>query len=145
VCTRTRYAVPNRHPRVAVDAESWMDTPTGSEAITVMQRSITLIKFTHILIFCFLSSMLGALLYEVLVDRITSLTWIAVLLFIGEGIILRMNEWRCPLTSYAEKLGSAHGQVTDLLLPRWIADRVFQIYGSLFALALLLLLIRFLK
>ena len=84
------------------------------------------------------------LLYEVIVDRITRVTWIAVALFAVEGIVLMVSGWRCPLTVYAESLGSNHGQVTDIFLPKWFADRVFIIYGGLFALAILLLVIRLL-
>ena len=91
-----------------------------------------------------MSVLLFALLYEVLFDRITMLTWIAMGAFVIEGLILIANGLKCPLTTYAEELGSIHGQVTDIFLPKWFAERVFQIYGSLFALALLVLAFRLL-
>jgi len=91
-----------------------------------------------------MSVLLFALLYEVLFDRITMLTWIAMGAFVIEGLILIANGWKCPLTTYAEELGSIHGQVTDIFLPKWFADRVFQIFDSLFALALLVLAFRLL-
>jgi len=49
-----------------------------------------------------------ALLYEVLFDRITMLTWIAMGAFVIEGLILIANGWKCPLTTYAEELGNRH-------------------------------------
>ncbi len=107
-----------------------------------MLRSITFIKSVHTVIFVFLSGVMALFLYEVIVDKITYLTWIAVALFLAEGVVLIANGWRCPLTTYAERLGSKHGQVTDIFLPKWFADRVFQIYGGLFALGLLLLAVR---
>jgi len=107
-----------------------------------MLRSITFIRFVHSVIFWFLTGVLALLLYEVIADRITSLTWIAVALFTLEGIVLLVSGWKCPLTAYAERLGSDHGQVTDAFLPKWLADRVFVIYGGLFAVAVLLLAIR---
>jgi len=91
-----------------------------------------------------MSVLLFALLYEVLFDRITMLTWIAMGAFVIEGLILIANGWKCPLTTFAEELGSIHGQVTDIFLPKWFAERVFQIFGSLFALALLVLAFRLL-
>ncbi len=109
-----------------------------------MLRSIVFIKSIHTLIFVFMSGALAVLLYEVVVDKITILTWIAVALFLIEGIVLIVNGWKCPLTNYTERLGSTHGQVTDIFLPKWFADRVFQIYGVLWAVALLLLVIRML-
>lgn len=107
-------------------------------------RSQLFIEIFHTVIFILMSVLLFALLYEVLFDRITMLTWIAMGAFVIEGLILIANGWKCPLTTYAEELGSIHGQVTDIFLPKWFAERVFQIYGSLFALALLVLAFRLL-
>jgi hypothetical protein len=88
---------------------------------------------------------MAVLLYEVVVDKISNLTWIAVALFAVEGIVLIANNWTCPLTTYAESLESYHGQVTDIFfLPKWFGDRIFIIYGGLLVVALLLLLIRLL-
>lgn len=108
-------------------------------------HSITFIKSVHTTIFILLSGLLAVFLYEVVVDRTTFLTWIAVTVFLVEGLILMASGWKCPLTVYAERLGSTHGQVTDIFLPKWFADRVFIIYGGLFAVTLLLLVIRLLS
>lgn len=102
-------------------------------------RSITVIKSVHTVIFLLLSGLLGIFLYEVIVNRISLFTWIAVTLFLAEGVILIVNRGRCPLTAYAEHLGSPHGQITDTFLPKWFADRVFIIYTVLFIGGLLLL------
>lgn len=110
-----------------------------------MIRSVRFIKAVHALLFIFGSVLLVALLYEVVSGRITALTWIAVFVFIGEGIILLCWGWRCPLTIYAESLGATSGQVTDMVLPKWIADRVFIIYGALFAMAVVILVIGILQ
>ena len=107
-----------------------------------MLRSITFIKWVHTAIFLILSVVLAILLYEVVFDRISTFSWIALTIFLAEGLLLLFNGWRCPLTSYAEELGSDHGQVTDIFLPKWFADRVFLICGILFALACLLLIFR---
>lgn len=105
-------------------------------------RSRILIETFHTVVFILLSGLLFALLYEVIFDTITILTWLAVTAFVVEGLILLANGWKCPLTIYAEQQGSMHAQVTDIFLPKWFADRVFQIYGSLFAVAILLLAFR---
>jgi len=107
-------------------------------------RSQLFIETFHTVIFILMSCMLFALLYEVIFDQITTLTWIAVGAFVIEGLILVVNGWKCPLTNYAEELGSVHGQVTDIFLPKWFANRVFQIYGGLFSLAIVLLAFRLL-
>ena len=110
-----------------------------------MLRSITFIKTVHTILFVILSVSLGILIYEVASDKITYLTWIAIILFLAEGIILIFADCKCPLTVYAERLGSPHGQITDIFLPKWLADRVSQIYGGLFILAVVVLLIRLLR
>jgi hypothetical protein len=110
-----------------------------------MLRSIVFIKSIHTVIFVFMSGALAVLFYEIIVDKITLLTWIAVALFLVEGVVLLTNNCKCPLTNYAEGLGSTHGQVTDIFLPKWFADHVFQIYGGLLAMASLLLAMRLVK
>ncbi len=110
-----------------------------------MLHSITFIKSLHTVIFFFLSGFLAILLYEVIVDQITYFTWIAVTLLLVEGVVLMANGWSCPLTTYAENVGAIDGQVADIFLPKWFADRIFPICGGLFACALLLLVIRVLR
>jgi len=109
-----------------------------------MLRSVAFIKSLHIVFGAVLFCGLAVLFYEVTVDKITILSWIAVALFLVEGVALVANGWKCPLTGYAERLGSTHGRVTDMFLPKWFADRFFQIGGALWAVALLLLAIRIL-
>jgi hypothetical protein len=46
----------------------------------------------------------------------------------GESAIYAGNGFRCPLTGLAEELGSEHGRVTDIFLPRWLASNVARIY-----------------
>jgi hypothetical protein len=74
-------------------------------------RSQIYIETFHTVIFIFLSGLLVALLYEVICDSITILTWLAVTAFVVEGLILLTNGWKCPLTIYAEQQGSMHAQV----------------------------------
>ncbi len=115
------------------------------EVIAARLRSITFIKSVHTIVFVPLSGLLFVLVYEVAVGRITYLTWIAVAVFLAEGIVLMTHNGRCPLTMYAERLGSTHGQITDFFFPKWFADRVFLVYGGLFAVSLVFLVIRLLR
>jgi hypothetical protein len=110
------------------------------EVITDRLHSIRFIKSIHTLIFVPLSALLFVFLYEVFANRITYFTWIAVAVFLAEGVVLVVNHGRCPLTSYAERLGSTHGQITDFFFPKWFADHVFQVYTGLFAVSLVRLI-----
>ncbi|MBI4188708.1 MAG: hypothetical protein HY529_05840, partial [Chloroflexi bacterium] len=58
-------------------------------------------------------------------------------------VALMLNQWRCPLTTYAEKMGAIKGSVTDIFLPDWIAPNVFKVAVILFPAELLLLAFRY--
>ncbi len=113
------------------------------EVITERMRSITFIKSVHTIVFVPLSLLLFVLVYEAASGRITYLSWIAIAIFLAEGVVLKLNNGRCPLTKYAEQLGSMHGQITDFFFPTWFADHVFQVYGILFSASLVLLAVRY--
>jgi hypothetical protein len=50
---------------------------------------------------------------------------------LGEVAVYAGNGLRCPLTDVAEALGSEHGAVTDIFLPRWLASNIANIYTPL--------------
>ena len=113
--------------------------------LNLMLHSIAFIRFVHTAIFVFFNVIMAVLLYEVVADKISILTWIIVGLFAIEVIVLIANNWTCPLTIYAENLESYRGQTTDIFfLPKWFGDRMFLFYDGLLVVALLLLLIRLL-
>jgi hypothetical protein len=100
------------------------------------------IKLVHTAIFWILS---GCVLYALLsgvTNRITTWTWIAVGLLLVESVVLMVSGWTCPLTLLAERQGAARGSVADLFLPKWFADRIFPICGTLYVVALVVILWR---
>ena len=105
-------------------------------------RSVVFIKSVHTLIFLVMCGFMVALLFEVITNQITYLSWLAIAIFCIEGIVLMFNHWRCPLAIYAENVGAIHGLETDIYLPRWVAIRIFPVCSGLFVSALLLLAIR---
>ena len=109
-----------------------------------MLRSINFIKSIHTLAFVVLSIANLVVLYSAISGEISLATWICFAMVLIEGVVLVFNGWRCPLRVYAERLGSVSGQVTDIFLPKWFADRIFSICGTMLAFSTLLLLIRFL-
>jgi hypothetical protein len=94
------------------------------------------VKAVHAAFFLLFNALLAGLIFEVLADRITGISTVACALFVAETGILMANRWRCPLTVFAERLGSHSGRITDAFLPPWVADRAFQIYGVLYGLAI---------
>lgn len=100
------------------------------------------VKLAHSVIFWILSACTLFALYSGLFDRVTVWTWIAVSALLLESVVLWRSGWTCPLTILAERLGAKRGAVTDIFLPRWFADRIFPICGTLYAVALVAILWR---
>lgn len=109
-----------------------------------MWRSITFIKIVHTLIFIFMIIWVGIVFFTLLLDKISILTWIGIGFMLLEGLVLLISGWKCPLTIYAENLGADDGSVTDIFLPRFIADQMFKIFGTISVICLVLLLVRML-
>ncbi len=103
------------------------------------------IKLVHTIIFWLLSLCTVYAVYSGVADRITAWTWVAVGLLALEGVVLAASGWICPLTILAERKGAARGSVTDLFLPKWAADRIFPVCGTLYGVALLTIVLRLLR
>jgi hypothetical protein len=58
--------------------------------------------------------------------------WIA----LGECAVFAAFRFRCPLRLVAEDLGAESGQVTDIFLPKWLADRITWIFTPLLVMGL---------
>jgi hypothetical protein len=97
------------------------------------------IKVLHTLIFWILSACVAYTLFSSITGYITRMTWVAVCLLLVESVILAISGWTCPLTLLAERQGAARGSVADIFLPKYFADRIFPICGTLYAIALALL------
>jgi len=103
------------------------------------------IKALHTVIFWVLSLCVVYALYSGLADRVTVWTWVAVVLLLVESVVLVACEWTCPLTILAEREGALRGEVADIFLPKWLADRIFPICGTLYGIALVLIAWRVLQ
>ena len=103
---------------------------------------IFFIKLVHTAIFFIMTTCVIVLFYTGIMNRLSGWTIIALVLVFIEGIVLILNKWKCPLTIWAEKLGAENGSVTNIFLPRWLADRLFTICAPLFVISCLILIIR---
>lgn len=107
-----------------------------------MRLTVLHIKLVHTAIFAVLGTCVLYVLASGVVDHITLWTWWAIAAIVVEGIVLLMNGGRCPLTAVAEQLGAANGSVSDIFLPKWFADRIFPICGTLFLIGCALIAVR---
>ena len=106
-------------------------------------NKLFLIKLIHTIIFIFISACLLYILY----CGITKTYNLALLLAIGaifiEGLALLLNQWRCPLTTLAEKSGAEKGSVTEMFYPKWFVPHTFRFSTALFIIGLVLLAFRY--
>ena len=110
-----------------------------------MRVTLFQIKLVHSAIFWLLSLCVAYALFSGVTDRITAWTWVAVGLLLVESVVLVASGWVCPLTLLAERLGTPRGSVADIFLPKWLADRIFPICGTAYAIALVLIVWRRLR
>ena len=109
-----------------------------------MLRLITIVKTVHTLLFIFMIIWVSITFFTLLLDEISHLTWIGIGLILLEGSVLLVNGWKCPLTVYAENLGAGDGSVTGIFLPKFIADQMLKIFGTISAICFMMLLVRLL-
>lgn len=109
-----------------------------------MRITLFQIKLVHTIIFWILSLCTVYALYCGMANRITTWTWVAVVLLLFESVVLVASGWTCPLTILAERQGALQGSVADIFLPKWLADRIFPICGTMYAVALVLIVWRLL-
>ena len=96
------------------------------------------VKAVHSAAFFILQSAILYLVYKGLRSQSDRKALAAGALVGAECAVYAGNGFRCPLTGLAEDLGAEHGQVTDIFLPKWLADNIANIYAPLYVFALLL-------
>ena len=68
--------------------------------------------------------------------------WIALVLLAIESVVFAGNGFRCPLTDLAVRYGAKSGRVFDTFLPEKATRYTFRFFGTLMAVGLLLLVLR---
>ena len=86
--------------------------------------AIFVVKLVHSAIFLSVAFSVLYVFYTGLANRRSRLVPIALGLALGESLIFTVNRFQCPLRAFAEDIGAESGQVTDIFLPRWFADRI---------------------
>lgn len=103
------------------------------------------IRVVHTLIYLVMAGAVLYLLYCGIVDRIGLGTYIALALVVTECIVFVGNGMKCPLTTMAKEHGAEKGYVFDAFIPERLTRYTVPTFGSLFAVALLILLVRVLS
>jgi len=106
-------------------------------------RTLTTIKVLHTAIWAIIATCIVAIPFLGLAEM-----YVCVLLLTGivalEILVLATNGWRCPLTNMAEQYTGDRRANFDIYLPLWIARYNKLIFGTLFLVGEVVVLIRWL-
>ncbi|MFC1953551.1 hypothetical protein ACFLWR_05425 [Chloroflexota bacterium] len=108
-----------------------------------MPDRLLLIKLFHSVIAFFMLGCLVYILYAGITANFNRFLWVAVITITIEGTAILLNNWRCPLTTLAEKWGAKKGSVADLFMPDIIARNLFSWSPFVFIAELILLGVRY--
>ena len=97
-----------------------------------MRRRIFWIKFAHSFAFWFMFACFVYNIYAAVTAIFNWVLFITVGTHLIEGVVLIFNRWTCPLRTMAENCGAENGQISDIFLPKWLADRLFPIGMGMF-------------
>jgi hypothetical protein len=100
------------------------------------------IKLTHTLIWIFFVGIIFYILYSGISNDITTYTWIAISLVIGEGLVLMIFQMYCPLTILARQYSDSEKDNFDIFIPNWLARNNKVIFTSIYIFALIAVLYR---
>ena len=107
-----------------------------------MQTKLFAIKLIHSLIWVVFVSIILYILWSGITGKINIYSWLAVFAIFGEGAVLVIFKGQCPLTITARKYSDSSKSNFDIFLPEWLAKYNKQIFGALFGIGLLMIIIR---
>ena len=104
-----------------------------------MGRLLFWIKFLHTVIFMFMVACIVWVGYCAVARRYDWTLGAALLPIFIEGIVLLLNRCQCPVTTLTRRVTGLNAAVTDLFMPRVIADNTFRISTVIVAIELIAL------
>jgi hypothetical protein len=105
---------------------------------------LNLIRTVHTAIYLVMAASTIVLVYSGLSGATGPWLWVALLLLAVESAVFAGYGFKCPLTDLAVRYGARTGHVFDTFLPERATRYTFRVFGSLMALGLLLLALRWL-
>jgi len=77
--------------------------------------------------------------------NISIFTWLAIVAVFIETLVLAVFKGSCPLTVVARKYSDSTKENFDIFLPIWLAKYNKQIFGTLFLVGLVFVLVNYLR
>jgi hypothetical protein len=87
-------------------------------------RRLRAIKTIHTAIWATVEAAVGYLIFSGITKRTNRLVTASAILVVAETAIFTVNGFTCPLTQLAESVGADSGSVTDIYLPRRLAENL---------------------
>ena len=103
---------------------------------------LALIKGLHTFIWILFVLIIGYVLWCGISANISVYSWLAVGAVLGEVLVLLIFRWSCPLTKLARRYSNSFSDNFDIYLPNWLARYNKVIFGSLFFVGLMLMLVQ---
>src|SRR3984893_18393662 len=117
----------------------FVSRPMNYVALRLDWRDVAIlaIKAIHSGIFLLNATSVLHIFWVGVLNRQSRWTRVALVAAVGESIVFVVNRGRCPLTQLVEAMGAESGRVSDIFLPRWLADRIPQLFGPPLVIGLL--------
>lgn len=109
------------------------------------ENKLLVIKLIHTLIWAFFVFVIFYILYSGITNSVNAFTWIGIGLIIGEGLVLLVFKMFCPLTIIARNYSNSQKDNFDIFLPNWLAKHNKLIFTSVFIIALIIVVARYIQ
>ena len=103
---------------------------------------LALVRTLHTAVYLVMVAAIFVLLYSGVTAYVGPWLWISLGLLAVESAVFLGNGLACPLTALAVRYGAVTGYAFDTFLPERVTRHTFRFFGSLMALGLLLLAVR---
>ena len=108
-------------------------------------KKLFYIKLIHTIIWLFYVVVIIYIFYAGIWNKVDVYAFIAIGLVAIEGLILLMFRWRCPLTVMGLRYTEDDEVGFDIFLPKWLAKNNKAIFGTLYGIGVIIILIRLLS
>lgn len=108
-------------------------------------QKIFWIKLVHTIIYLVMVVGIFYILYAGITKTYDIWLYISLGLLVVETVVYYGNGQKCPFTDLAKKYGDEKGYVGDIFLPKKVADNTFYVFGGLFLLGIIILVLNYLN
>ena len=95
------------------------------------------VKFTHTLIFLFVSGCIAYIVYCGIVGRTDIYLWTALGIVFMIGLIYVVNDFECPLATLVHRLAGRR-DIPDIFFPDWFANKIMPVSTGIYVIGVVL-------